>query len=249
MTLTLAIHSSKGGTGKTSIATNLAVAFAIEGKNTCLIDLDLRGPSLCSMFEPQSRFWINDFLSGKCSLKDTLTDMGEEMNTEGDLYMSFSNPDIGEIRELVGKDRNWQASALKALMNGKKELAEEELDVVIFDTSPGVEYESINAVAASDMVIIIHNDTYACTSCTEQLIKGVYSLLDKKCAIIDNMHHGSNCLDVIEKSRYGAPVLATIPCMCEIATRGNEEILVHTDPDHLFSKSIIAVRDKIKAMQ
>lgn len=249
MTLTLAIHSSKGGTGKTSIATNLAVAFAAEGKNTCLIDLDLRGPSLCSMFKPKSAFWINDFLSGKCSLKDTLTDIRDEMGTEGELYLSFSNPDIEEIRNLVSKDRNWQAGALKALMNGKKELADKELDVVIFDTSPGVEYESINAVAASDIVVIVHNDTHACTTCTQQLISGVYSLLDKKCAIINNMHHGSNCLDVIEKERYGAPVLATIPCMCEIATRGNDEILVNTDPDHLFSRSIMAIRDKISAMK
>ncbi|WP_319508620.1 MinD/ParA family protein [uncultured Methanolobus sp.] len=248
MTLTLAVHSSKGGTGKTSIAVNLAVAFASEGKNTCLIDLDLRGPSLSSMFKPETHFWINDFLSGKCSLKDTLNDIKPEMETSGHIYVSFANPDIGEIRDLVSKDRNWQAGALKALMNGKKELAANSLDVIIFDTSPGVEYESINAVAASDMVIIVHNDTAACFNCTEQLIKGVYTLLDKKCAIIDNMYHG-NCLDIIEKSRYGAPVLATIPCMCEIATRSKNEILVHSEPEHLFSKSIMTIKDKIEAMQ
>ncbi|MBP1908060.1 MinD/ParA family ATP-binding protein [Methanolobus bombayensis] len=247
MTLTLAIHSSKGGTGKTSIAVNLAVAFAASGKNTCLIDLDLRGPSLCSMFKPRSHFWINDFLSGKCSIKDTLTDIRDEVGTKAHLYLSFSNPEIGEIRDLVSKDRDWQAGALKALMNGKKELAERGLDVIIFDTSPGVEYESINAVAASDMVIIVHNDTSACTSCTEQLITGVYSLLDKKCAIIDNMYHG-NCLDLIDKERYGVPILATIPCMCEIATRSKEEVLVHTDPDHMFSKSIVSIKDKIEIM-
>lgn len=244
MTRTLAIHSSKGGTGKTSIAVNLAVAYALAGKNTCLIDLDLRGPSLCSMFEPQTKFWINDFLSGKCSFKDTMTDMKEEMETSGHLYLSFSNPDIKEIRDIVSKDRNWQAGALKALMNGRRELAEKNMDVIIFDTSPGVEYESINAVAASDMVVIVHNDTSACTTCTEQIIEGVYSLLDKKCVIIDNMHHG-NCINIIDKKRYGVPVIATIPCMCEIATRGNDEILVHTEPEHLFSKSIVAIKDKI----
>jgi MinD-like ATPase involved in chromosome partitioning or flagellar assembly len=248
MTHTLAIHSSKGGTGKTSIAMNLAVAFAAEGKNTCLIDLDLRGPSLCSMFKPETRFWINDFISGRCSIKDTLTDIKKKMDTSGHLYLSFANPDIGEIRDLVSKDRNWQAGALKALMAGKRELEQNNMDVVIFDTSPGVEYESINAVAASDMVIIVHNDTNACTNCTEQLIKGVYSLLDKKCAVINNMYHG-NHLDLIERKRYGAPVLATIPCMCEIATKGKNEILVHTEPEHLFSKSIIAIKDKIKTMQ
>ncbi len=248
MSLTLAIHSSKGGTGKTSIAVNLAVAFALEGKDTCLIDLDLRGPSLCSMFEPGTHFWINDFLSGKCSLKDTMNDIQKDIGTDGHLYVSFANPDIKEIRDLVSKDRNWQAGALKALMNGKKELADKNFDVIVFDTSPGVEYESINAVAASDMIIIVHNDTTACSNCTEQLVKGVYTLLDKKCAIIDNMHHG-NCPDIVEKKRYGVPVLAAIPCMCEIATRSNNEILVHSEPEHLFSKSITKIKDKIVEMQ
>ena len=248
MTLTLAILSSKGGTGKTSIAVNLAVSFALEGKDTCLIDLDLRGPSLCSMFEPKTHLWINDFLSGKCSLKDTVNDFQKDIGTDGHMYVSFSNPDIKAIRNLVSKDRNWQAGALKALMNGKKELTEKNMDIIIFDTSPGVEFESINAVAASDMIIIVHNDTTACFNCTEQLVKGVYSLLDKKCAIVDNMHHG-NCLDIIEKKRYGVPVIATIPCMCEIATRSANEILVHSDPEHLFSKSITAIKDKIVEMQ
>lgn len=248
MTHTLAIHSSKGGTGKTSIAINLAVAFASAGKDTCLMDMDLRGPSLCSMFKPETHFWINDFLSGKCNLKDTLTDIKKDMGTRGHLYLSFSNPDIVEIRDLISRDRSWQAGALKALMNGKKELAEQKVDVLIFDTSPGVEYESINSVAASDMVIIVHNDTKACSNCTEQLIKGVYALLDKKCAIIDNMFHG-NCLDGLERTMHGAPVLATIPCMCEIATRSKNEILVNTEPDHLFSKSIMMIKDRIEAMQ
>ncbi len=248
MTLTIAIHSSKGGTGKTSIALNLAVAFAASGKDTCLIDMDLRGPSLCSMFKAKNNFWINDFLSGKCSIKDTLNDIQKDMETSGHMYLSFSNPDIGEIRDLVSKDRNWQAGALKALMTGKKELAEEDMDVIIFDTSPGVEYESINAVAASDMVVIVHNDTNACNNCTEQLIKGVYELLDKKRAIIDNMCH-DNCLDLTERTRHGAPILATIPCMCEIATRSKNEVLVNTEPEHIFSKSIMRIRDKIEAMQ
>ncbi|MDG6242884.1 MAG: MinD/ParA family protein [Methanolobus sp.] len=247
MTLTLAIHSSKGGTGKTSIAINLAVAFASAGKDTCLIDMDLRGPSLCSMFEPKVHFWINDFLSGRCNIKDTLKDIGKDMNTKGHLCLSFANPEIAEIRNLASKDRSWQAGALKTLMNGKKELIRSDMDIIIFDTSPGVEYESINAVAASDMVIIVHNDTNACYSCTEQLIKGIYNPLDKKCAIIDNMKHG-NCLNNIERSRYGVPILATIPCMCEVATRSNNEILIHTEPEHLFSKSIITIKEEIERL-
>ncbi|MDW7731039.1 MAG: ParA family protein [Methanolobus sp.] len=157
MTFALAVHSSKGGTGKTSIAVNLAAAYAMDGKNVCLLDVDIRGPSLYSIFKPDAHFWINDMLSGKRGIKDTIHDVSEKYGTMGKFFVGYSNPDINEIRELARKDRNWQSNALKNLINGKKELGNRNIDIVIFDTSPGVEYESINAVAASDMVLIVHN--------------------------------------------------------------------------------------------
>jgi chromosome partitioning protein len=40
------VASSKGGCGKTTIATNLAAHFAQDGKNTALVDADRQGSSL-----------------------------------------------------------------------------------------------------------------------------------------------------------------------------------------------------------
>jgi chromosome partitioning protein len=37
---TILVASSKGGAGKTTLATNLAAAFALDGKNTVLVDAD-----------------------------------------------------------------------------------------------------------------------------------------------------------------------------------------------------------------
>ncbi len=51
----LTLHSYKGGTGKTFIATNLAAALASEGKRVCLIDFDLRAPSLAKVFGAEGR--------------------------------------------------------------------------------------------------------------------------------------------------------------------------------------------------
>ena len=44
--LKVLVASSKGGAGKTTIATNLAAHYAVEGKNTVLVDADRQGSSL-----------------------------------------------------------------------------------------------------------------------------------------------------------------------------------------------------------
>lgn len=44
--LKVLVASSKGGAGKSTIATNLAASFAVDGKNTVLVDADRQGSSL-----------------------------------------------------------------------------------------------------------------------------------------------------------------------------------------------------------
>ncbi len=43
--LKVLVTSSKGGCGKTTVATNLAASFAQDGKNTVLVDIDRQGSS------------------------------------------------------------------------------------------------------------------------------------------------------------------------------------------------------------
>lgn len=44
--LKVLVASSKGGAGKSTIATNLAAHFSVDGKNTVLVDADRQGSSL-----------------------------------------------------------------------------------------------------------------------------------------------------------------------------------------------------------
>ena len=66
------LTSSNVGSGKTFISTNLATSFAIKGKKTLLIDLDLRKASM-STFVDSPQKGISDYLNGQYdNLEDVL---------------------------------------------------------------------------------------------------------------------------------------------------------------------------------
>lgn len=61
---TIIVTSSVEGEGKSSIAANLAMVYAMEGKKTLLIDADLRAPSLHHFFSISKNHGFSDLLSG-----------------------------------------------------------------------------------------------------------------------------------------------------------------------------------------
>ena len=245
MSITIAVHSCKGGTGKTSIAVNLAGAYAASGKNVCLLDLDSKAPYLSSIFNVESKLWINDVLFDKCNIMDAINDISDEIGTSGKLYVGLSNPDIIAIRDISSKDRKWQAKALQIIMDAKKDLISAGMDIIILDTGPGVDFSSINAVAVTDYVIIVVKPNKPCMVGTGQVVDGVYKLLNKKCGIVENMCHESHFLNPLSTTLFDVPVLASIPCMCDVQLKTDRGILALDESKHTFSDSIFKIADKI----
>jgi len=166
------------------------------------------------------------------------------MGTKGAFYVGYSNPDILAVRDVSSKDRKWQAKALKLLMNAKRDLSDAGIDVVILDTGAGVDFTSVNAIAVADHVISVSKPGASRQRVMEQVIGGGYMPLDKNCYIIENMCHNNNPTDLSGK-KFDLPVLASIPCMCDVAVRCDNEILVLTEPDHMFSKNIFKVMESL----
>ncbi|ADI74869.1 chromosome partitioning ATPase protein-like protein [Methanohalobium evestigatum Z-7303] len=244
MSFTLAVHSSKGGTGKTSIAINLAGAYASEGYNVCLLDFDFKAPSFTNFFKIKPRYWINDVLHDRCSIKDAVNDISNDFETSGHLYVGLTDPDIESIREISSKDRDWQSKALRYLIRAKKELIDSGIDIVILDTSPGIDYESINAVATSDYIAVVVKQNYTCIKSTEQVIDGIYNILHKNCAIIENMCHDGYLYPKNSKNQ-NTPVIESIPCMCDITAKTDNDLIVFSEPDHVFSRAMYKISQNI----
>lgn len=244
----IAIHSYKGGTGKTCIAVNLAATYAARGKNVCLLDLDFGAPSLHTIFESETKYYTNDLLDDRCAIKHVLIDFKERFGTEGHFYVGFSNPHADAIRDIISKDRKWQVKALRRLIQAKKELAEMKIDICIFDTSPGIGYASVNAIAAADYALLVLKPDICDIEGTKQMIYGVYTLIHRESGIIINKLiaglDDSKIKSEINRL-FEIPVIESIACFCEISNRGAKEIFALTQTEHPFAKAISRISEKI----
>ena len=87
MSKIIAVHSYKGGTGKTLLSVNLAATFAKLGKKICLFDLDFRAPSLFSVLKVENaECWLNDYLNGACEINKVLVDLSSRIQGSGKFF-------------------------------------------------------------------------------------------------------------------------------------------------------------------
>jgi chromosome partitioning protein len=166
MSQCIAFHSYKGGTGKTTIACNLAAMLTSKGYNVSLLDLDVYAPSLHAYFGHDPDKWINDLLFENSDLNNIMVDMTPAVSKYaasgsneklGRLLVGFSNPQKEEIYKLEGsiKTANANIQLLRRFVQLREDLISDyECDYVILDTSPGIRYWSINSLAVADVLFL-----------------------------------------------------------------------------------------------
>ena len=93
MSKIIAVHSYKGGTGKTLLSVNLAATFAKAGKKVCIFDLDFRAPSLFAILKAENaEFWFNDYLNNTCDAEKVLVDLSSKVSAERQVLRWLSKP-------------------------------------------------------------------------------------------------------------------------------------------------------------
>jgi len=256
----IAVHSYKGGTGKTLMSINLATALVTRGKKVCLLDLDFRAPSLYAALKADgSEYWLNDYLNGVCEIKRVLIDSTEKSGLNGGrLLLGLANPNTEAIRDMTAKDRKWEMRALGRLLALKNSLLNDmELDYIIFDTSPGLQYSSINAIVSADIVLVVTTQDTSDILGTRRMIQELYDLFDKKAALLLNKTLLSTTsfekeikeIAIRYEKTYNLPVLQVIPCFCDVLKAGGTFIFSKEKPDHPFTKILEEITTKIEKME
>ncbi len=255
----IAVHSSRGGTGKTLIATNLAAILSAKGFNVAFLDLDFSAPSLATIFskhvEEPVLYWLNDFLNGKCRADQVLMDISKEYNTKGKFLIGLANPNVAVIQNTIRKSRAWEVTAVKKLFSMFSLLLNMmRMDYCILDTSPGIQYSSINAVVSSDLSLTVTTMDSLDIESTGNILANLYDALPKETAVVVNkfpndvrLHSEEGQTRLIRELEETLKhrVVGLIPCYCDVLKVKRTSILAFENPSHPFIEKLEAVADKL----
>jgi MinD-like ATPase involved in chromosome partitioning or flagellar assembly len=128
---------------------------------------------------------------------------------------------------------------------------EQKFDYLIFDTSPGLQYSSINAIVTADFVVVATTGDRSDVNGTKRMLAELYNLFEKKTGLVINKVLDSSKSKSAEmakkvKETYQVPLLGTVPCFCEILRAEGNFIFPQDKPDHPFTKILAEMAGKIE---
>ena len=156
MSKIISVHSFRGGTGKSNSTANLATLLAMEGYRIGVVDTDIQSPGIHVLFgldESKMAHSLNDYLWGKCDIQDTAHDVTANLgaSVRGQVYLVPSSLKPGEIARVLreGYDVSMLNDGFHNLIRALN------LDVLMIDTHPGLNEETLLSIAISDVLVII----------------------------------------------------------------------------------------------
>ncbi|MCX6749277.1 MAG: AAA family ATPase [Candidatus Pacearchaeota archaeon] len=191
---TIGIVSLKGGVGKTSVVTALGGALSRLGKKVLLVDGNLSSPSLglhLNVIEPEKT--LHDVLNRNARLREAV----------------YSSGNLDVIPASIFKEIEVNPLKLKDHLNSIKK----RYDVIILDSSPSLDDETLAVILASDEVFVVTTPDHPTMSASLKAAKLAKQRGTPISGIILNKVHNKD-FELSLKDIEGTldiPVLAVIP--------------------------------------
>lgn len=165
---TVSIFNQKGGVGKTTTCINFAAALGLKHKKTLLVDIDPQGNSTSGVGVDKSDLQLSAYevLINDAPVKDAIIETDFK-----NLYLLPASMDLAgaelELAESDGRFKKLKKALAPVVM---------EYDYIIIDCPPSLGLLSLNALTASDTLIVPLQCEYYALEGLSQLISTVRSV-------------------------------------------------------------------------
>lgn len=247
----IAIHSFRGGTGKSNTTANLACLLAREGYRVGMIDTDIQSPGIHVLFDLDTKeipHALNDFLWGKCEVVHTAYDVTKTAGPDcrGHLFLIPSSIRAGDIARVLhyGYDVNLLKEGCQQL------ISQLPLDYLFIDTHPGLNEETLMSIAIADILLIIlrpDQQDYQGTAVTVEVsrhleVPQIYLIINKAPAAFDRA-----ALAAKATAAYDCDVAGVLPHDEDMMTLASSGIFALRYPDHDVSREMQRIVQRIQS--
>ena len=242
MSQIISVHSYRGGTGKSNTTANLAALLACEGRRVGVVDTDIQSPGIHILFglsETDIHHSLNDYLWGHCHIKETAHDVTPRLggNVPGKVFLIPSSMKAGDIARVLREGYD-----VGVLRDGLHELIGAlELDVLMIDTHPGINEETLLSIALSDALVIVlrpDQQDYQGTSVTVEVarkldVPRLLLIVNKVPAVFDTADVRAR----VEQT-YRCDVAAVLPHSDEMMALASSGLFVLRYPQHPITAAL-----------
>lgn len=249
MSKIISVHSFRGGTGKSNTTANVTAILAKQGLRVGVVDTDIQSPGIHVLFgleEDDMKHSLNDYLWGKCNVEEAAHDVTSHLpgDIPGTVYLIPSSIKAGEIARVLREGYD-----VGLLNDGFHELVEAlDLDVLMIDTHPGLNEETLLSIAISDALAIIMRPDQQDYQGTGVTVEVARKLNVPRLLVVVNktpqVYDSAQVQDQVERL-YNAEVAAVMPHSDEMMALASAGVFSMQYPDHEISQLYKQVAAKL----
>jgi len=245
----IAIHSFKGGTGKTTTCANLASLLALRGKRVAVIDHDLTAPGVNVVFNvSEPKYKVNDLLWSRCQLSDIVIDLTKPLGLQdGNLFFvpaSFKTSDIMQILN-EGYDPVRLTEIFKEIYKVYN------LDFLLIDTHPGISEDVLLSMVACNPIIVImrfDKQDFTGTAITLEVTKRFGRHTEILVNMVPEGLPAASVKEQVEKA-FNQPVIGVVSFYPDLFSVRSGEVFALTHSNHPYTKALDIIAQKIINMK